>query len=51
MSSTREQNWCCGGGGGLVALDNEDFRIRTGLAKKDQIVATGASIVVTACTR
>lgn len=49
MSPTREQNWCCGGGGGLVALDNEDFRIRTGLAKKDQIVATGASIVVTAC--
>ena len=49
MSPTREQNWCCGGGGGLVALDNEDFRIRTGLTKKNQIVATGASIVVTAC--
>ena len=49
MSPTKEYNWCCGGGGGLVALDNEDFRIKTGKAKKDQIVATGAKIVVTAC--
>lgn len=49
MSPTREYNWCCGGGGGLVALDNEDFRIKTGKAKRDQIVATGAKVVVTAC--
>jgi Fe-S oxidoreductase len=49
MSPTREYNWCCGGGGGLVALDNEDFRIKSGKAKKDQIVASGAQIVVTAC--
>jgi Fe-S oxidoreductase len=32
-----------------VALDNEEFRIKTGKAKKDQIVATSAKIVVTAC--
>jgi Fe-S oxidoreductase len=49
MTPTKGQNWCCGGGGGLVALDNEEFRIKTGKAKKDQIVATGAKIVVTAC--
>jgi Fe-S oxidoreductase len=49
MSPTREQNWCCGGGGGLVALDNEEFRIKSGKPKKEQIVATGARIVVTAC--
>ena len=49
MSPTREYNWCCGGGGGLVALDNEEFRIKTGKAKKDQIDATGAKIVVSAC--
>jgi len=49
MSPTREYNWCCGGGGGLVALDNEEFRIKTGKAKKDQIDATGARIVVSAC--
>jgi Fe-S oxidoreductase len=49
MTPNREYNWCCGGGGGLVALDNEDFRIRSGKAKKDQIVATGAKTVVSAC--
>jgi len=49
MSPTKEQNWCCGGGGGLVALDNEDVRIKTGKPKKEQIVNTGAKIVVTAC--
>lgn len=49
MSPTRGQNWCCGGGGGLVALDNEEFRIKSGKPKKEQIVATGAKIVVTAC--
>ncbi len=49
MAPTREYNWCCGGGGGLVALDNEEFRIKSGKAKKDQIDATGAKIVVSAC--
>ncbi len=49
MSPTREHNWCCGGGGGLGALDNEDFRIKTGKPKKEQIVKTGAKIVVSAC--
>jgi Fe-S oxidoreductase len=49
MSPTREYNWCCGGGGGLVALDNEDFRIKSGKPKRDQIVATGARIVASAC--
>lgn len=49
MSPAREYNWCCGGGGGLVALDNEEFRIKTGKAKRDQIVATGARVVVSAC--
>ena len=49
MNPTREYNWCCGGGGGLVALDNEDFRIKSGKPKRDQIVATGAKVVVSAC--
>ena len=38
-----------GGGGGLVALDNEEFRIRSGKPKMEQIVATGARTIVTAC--
>lgn len=49
MTPTREYNWCCGGGGGLIALDNEEFRIKSGKPKRDQIVATGAKIVATAC--
>ncbi len=49
MTPNRAYNWCCGGGGGLVALDNEQFRIKSGKAKYDQIVATGAKIVVSAC--
>jgi len=49
MTPTREHNWCCGGGGGLGALDNEEFRIKTGKPKKEQIVKTGAKIVVSAC--
>jgi Fe-S oxidoreductase len=48
-SPNREFNWCCGGGGGLVALDNEEFRIKSGKPKKEQIVASGAKVVVTAC--
>ncbi len=49
MTPNREHNWCCGGGGGLVALDNEKFRIQSGKVKRDQIHATGAKIVATAC--
>lgn len=49
MNPTREYNWCCGGGGGLVALDNEEFRIKSGKPKKEQIEKTGAKMVVTAC--
>jgi Fe-S oxidoreductase len=44
-------NWCCGGGGGLVALgeDSLDFRMRSAKVKADQVAATGAEILVTAC--
>jgi Fe-S oxidoreductase len=49
MYPNREYNWCCGGGGGLVALENEDFREKTGKIKVEQIKATGASIVSTGC--
>jgi Fe-S oxidoreductase len=51
MTPNREYNWCCGGGGGLVALadETEDFRAKTGKTKADQIRETGASIVATSC--
>jgi Fe-S oxidoreductase len=51
MSPDPTMNWCCGGGGGLVALGEEtlDFRMRSSRVKADQIRKTGAPILVTAC--
>ena len=50
LSPGREKNWCCGGGGGLVANpDLEEFRLRTGILKIDQIKKTGAGTVVSPC--
>lgn len=49
MTPNREYNLCCGGGGGLVALENEEFREETGKAKVNQIKETGANIVATGC--
>jgi Fe-S oxidoreductase len=44
-------NWCCGGGGGLVALGDEtlDFRMKSAKVKVDQVKASGARILATAC--
>ena len=44
-------NWCCGGGGGLVALGEEtlDFRMKSSRVKVDQVQQTGAKILTTAC--
>ncbi|MCL4395702.1 MAG: (Fe-S)-binding protein [Chloroflexi bacterium] len=44
------ENYCCGGGGGLVALpEYEDKRMAAGRPKAEQIRKTGAQIVVAAC--
>ena len=44
-------NWCCGGGGGLVAMgeDTLDFRMKSASVKVDQVNATGAKVLATAC--
>lgn len=51
MSEDPRYNWCCGGGGGLVALGEEtlDFRMKSSRVKVDQVKATGATILATAC--
>lgn len=49
MTPNKEHNLCCGGGGGLVALENEAFRKETGKAKVNQIKETEAAIVATGC--
>jgi Fe-S oxidoreductase len=51
MTEDVRYNWCCGGGGGLVALgeDNLDFRMKSARVKVDQVNKTGAKILATAC--
>jgi len=51
MGREPKYNWCCGGGGGLVALGEEtlDFRMKSARVKADQVKATGAAILATAC--
>jgi Fe-S oxidoreductase len=51
MTPNRRDNYCCGGGGGTVSID-EIRRFRTtvgGRAKADQIRRTGAAICVAPC--
>lgn len=50
LTPNRELNWCCGGGGGLIAApDMKDVRMRAGRKKVEQIQRTKAQWVVTAC--
>ncbi len=51
MSPEPTYNWCCGGGGGLVALGDEtlDFRMKSSRVKADQVKKTNAGVLVTAC--
>ncbi|NIM51943.1 MAG: (Fe-S)-binding protein [Gemmatimonadales bacterium] len=52
MHPNRSDNWCCGGGGGLSAMDDIiDFRMEiSGKKKLEQIRETGATYVSTACS-
>lgn len=49
MTPNREENWCCGGGGGLVAMGELEFRMKSSKVKANQLKATGARVVATAC--
>ncbi len=51
MTPEPKYNWCCGGGGGLVALGEEtlDFRMKSARIKADQVKQTGATVLATAC--
>jgi Fe-S oxidoreductase len=51
MTPEPKYNWCCGGGGGLVALGDEtlDFRMKSSRVKADQVKDSGAAILATAC--
>ncbi len=49
MVPNREENWCCGGGGGLVAAGDFEFRMKSSKVKVEQMKQSGAAIVATAC--
>lgn len=50
MIPNREKNYCCGGGGGQLAMTRfADRRIEAGRIKAEQIRQTKAEVVVTPC--
>jgi len=50
MTPNREKNFCCGGGGGQLAMSRfSDRRLEAGKTKAEQIQKTGAKIVVAPC--
>ncbi len=52
MMPSGAHNWCCGGGGGLSAMNEvKEFRMTvSGVRKRDQIRDTGAKYVAAACS-
>ena len=52
MHPNRADNWCCGGGGGLSAMDDIlEFRMEiSGKKKLQQVRETGAKYLATACS-
>jgi len=50
MTPNREKQWCCGGGGGIVAMEEFDaVRLKSGAKKVEQIRATGATVLACPC--
>lgn len=50
MTPTGSDNFCCGGGGGMLAMSEyNERRIKIGEIKANQIKATGAQVVITPC--
>ncbi|MBO8127900.1 MAG: (Fe-S)-binding protein [Peptococcaceae bacterium] len=52
MHPCREQNFCCGGGSGILFDDPDmyQFRIEASLKKAEQIRATGAQVLCAPCS-
>lgn len=50
MDPYGSDNFCCGGGGGMLAMSEyNERRLKVGEIKANQIRATGASVVITPC--
>jgi Fe-S oxidoreductase len=50
MTPNKEHNYCCGGGGGFNGIGKfRPMRNKALLTKRDQILATGAKLVISPC--
>lgn len=49
LTPNREENWCCGGGGGFISLGEHEFRMKSSKVKADQMKASHAESICTAC--
>jgi Fe-S oxidoreductase/nitrate reductase gamma subunit len=50
MKPNREYNWCCGAGGGIMAIPEfKELRMKTGKKKVEQIRKTEANMVTSLC--
>ena len=50
MDPYGNENFCCGGGGGMLAMSEyNERRLKVGGIKAEQIRKTGADVVITPC--
>ncbi len=49
MNPNREASFCCGGGGGLLADEIMEFRMKAGKPKADSVKGSGAKFVAAPC--
>ena len=50
MTPCGEMNWCCGGGGGVSAIEEaEELRYKAFHRKSEQVNDLGVNVLVTAC--
>ncbi len=50
LTPNRAEQWCCGGGGGIVAIEElKDVRLASGSKKVEQLRASGATVLACPC--
>lgn len=49
MSVNPMDNWCCGGGGGIGAIGEKSFKMKSAKVKADQIASVKPDLLVTSC--
>lgn len=49
LTPTGKENWCCGGGGGIVAIRDKEYRAKSAKIKADQVKDVAPAVLATAC--